>query len=161
MRHLEYKDFDEDSLIAFMCDQYAHKNDEDIELELEENAKFNKKLDDAKDKDTERKPTTYTCNKDYLDEKLDGDFSSVMPANAKKDSHTQKLLLFTFVFQSFVMMQVFNQFNARKLAHNEFNVFAGIFRNGLFLGITFLTILMQVAMVQWGGHIMKTQSLNF
>jgi len=40
-RKLVYEDFDEPSLIEFMCDQYAHKKDEDIELELEENEKFN------------------------------------------------------------------------------------------------------------------------
>lgn len=83
-----------------------------------------------------------------------------MPANAREGTHTQKLLLFTFVFQAFVFMQIFNQFNARKL-DGEFNVFSGIFRNGLFTAISILTVALQMIMVQYGGHIMKTQGLTF
>ena len=41
-------------------------------------------------------------------------------------------LHFTFIFQSFVFMQVFNQINARKLFEGEFNVFEGIFKNKMF-----------------------------
>ena len=39
----------------------------------------------------------------------------IMPSDAKKQTGTAKLLHFTYVFQIFVFMQLFNQFNARLL----------------------------------------------
>ena len=49
----------------------------------------------------------------------------------------------TIVFNTFVMMQVFNEINSRKV-HGERNVFSGIFRNQLFLGILIGTVVVQV-----------------
>ena len=49
----------------------------------------------------------------------------------------------TIVFNTFVLMQVFNEINSRKV-HGERNVFAGIFTNRLFLAIFFGTIIVQV-----------------
>ena len=73
---------------------------------------------------------------------------------------TQKLLLFTFVFQIFVFMQLFNQFNARLLLDGEFNILAGIFRNWIFIFISILTVVVQIAMVEVGGQITKCYALN-
>lgn len=53
-------------------------------------------------------------------------------------------------------MQIFNQINARKLKDGEFNVFGGIFKNWLFLAVTLLTFIVQMAMVEVGGRITKT-----
>jgi len=36
-------------------------------------------------------------------------------------------------------MQLFNQINARMLGEDEFNVFAGIFNNMLFVGVVIFT----------------------
>lgn len=60
---------------------------------------------------------------------------------------TQKLLHFTFVFQIFVFMQLFNQINARKIEEGELNVFSGFFSNCMFVSITIVTVLVQVLMV--------------
>ena len=49
----------------------------------------------------------------------------------------------TIVFNAFVLMQVFNEINSRKV-HGERNVFRGIFRNQLFLAILFGTLIVQV-----------------
>ena len=49
----------------------------------------------------------------------------------------------TIVFNTFVLMQVFNEINSRKV-HGERNVFAGIFTNRLFLGILIGTLIVQV-----------------
>lgn len=73
---------------------------------------------------------------------------------------TQKTLHYTFIFQMFVFMQVFNQINARKLFEGEINVFSGIFRNSAFLIIVLLTIVVQVVMVQIGGKAVKTFPLD-
>lgn len=64
------------------------------------------------------------------------------------------------VFQTFVFMQLFNQINARKLGAREFNVFAGFFNNGLFLGIVILTFVIQISLVQYGGVSVRCAPLH-
>jgi len=68
---------------------------------------------------------------------------------------------FTIVFNAFVFMQVFNQFNARKLEEGEYNVFSGLFTNIPFIGIVVLTIVVQLMMVEFGGKMVKCWPLNF
>ena len=53
----------------------------------------------------------------------------------------------TLIFNTFVLCQVFNEFNARKLEKK--NVFKGIHKNKLFLGIIAITIVLQVVMVEF------------
>ncbi|XP_071753892.1 plasma membrane calcium-transporting ATPase 2 isoform X13 [Centroberyx gerrardi] len=50
---------------------------------------------------------------------------------------------YTIIFNTFVMMQLFNEINARKI-HGERNVFDGIFRNPIFCSIVFGTFAVQV-----------------
>lgn len=50
---------------------------------------------------------------------------------------------FTVIFNSFVMMTLFNEFNARKI-HGQRNVFEGIFTNPIFYTIWIGTCLSQV-----------------
>ena len=57
-------------------------------------------------------------------------------------------------------MQIFNQFNARLLQEGEFNVFRGILSNPLFLGVSVLTVIIQMAMVEYGGEAVKTYPLT-
>ncbi|XP_058252253.1 plasma membrane calcium-transporting ATPase 1b [Hemibagrus wyckioides] len=57
---------------------------------------------------------------------------------------------YTIVFNTFVMMQLFNEFNARKI-HGERNVFDGIFNNLIFCFIVFGTFVIQIVIVQFGG----------
>jgi len=68
-----------------------------------------------------------------------------------KGKSTEETKLFSFVFNAFVFMQVFNQINARKLEHGEYNVFSGMLTNFPFVGITLATILVQLFMVEFGG----------
>jgi Ca2+ transporting ATPase len=58
---------------------------------------------------------------------------------------------YTFIFNVFVFMQLFNEINARKL-FGEINVFAGFFANPLFLVIWVGTIVIQVLAVQFLGR---------
>ena len=67
---------------------------------------------------------------------------------------------YTLVFNAFVMLQVFNEFNSRKI-NNEANVFANIFDNNMFWFIVIGTIVVQLIIVEVGGEIMKTASLNW
>uniref|UniRef100_A0A667Z514 Calcium-transporting ATPase n=1 Tax=Myripristis murdjan TaxID=586833 RepID=A0A667Z514_9TELE len=57
---------------------------------------------------------------------------------------------YTIIFNTFVMMQLFNEINARKI-HGERNVFEGIFRNPIFCSIVFGTFAVQIVIVQFGG----------
>lgn len=57
---------------------------------------------------------------------------------------------FTIVFNTFVMMQVFNFFNCRKL-QDELNVLEGLTKNWLFLAVVILICCLQVVIVTFGS----------
>uniref|UniRef100_A0A8C5VQ34 Calcium-transporting ATPase n=1 Tax=Microcebus murinus TaxID=30608 RepID=A0A8C5VQ34_MICMU len=57
---------------------------------------------------------------------------------------------YTIIFNTFVMMQLFNEINARKI-HGERNVFDGIFSNPIFCTIVLGTFGIQIVIVQFGG----------
>ena len=60
---------------------------------------------------------------------------------------------YTFIFNAFVWMQLFNEINSRSL-NGEINVFKGMFRNPLFCGILLITAILQAVMVQYGSNAM-------
>ncbi|XP_051975928.1 plasma membrane calcium-transporting ATPase 1b isoform X1 [Xyrauchen texanus] len=66
---------------------------------------------------------------------------------------------YTIVFNTFVMMQLFNEINARKI-HGERNVFEGIFNNLVFCTIVFGTFVIQFLIVQFGGKPFSCVSLK-
>ncbi|KAM6927315.1 plasma membrane calcium-transporting ATPase 1-like [Xenentodon cancila] len=57
---------------------------------------------------------------------------------------------YTIVFNVFVMMQLFNEINARKI-HGERNVFEGVYRNPIFCSVVLGTFALQIIIVQFGG----------
>ncbi|KAM4676145.1 plasma membrane calcium-transporting ATPase 1 isoform 3-T4 [Discoglossus pictus] len=81
----------------------------------------------------------------FCGEKLfDIDSGRNAPLHAPASQH------YTIVFNTFVMMQLFNEINARKI-HGERNVFEGIFNNMIFCSIVFGTFVIQIVIVQFGG----------
>lgn len=74
----------------------------------------------------ERRITAWR-SQDYKDEGV-----ILFPWDQAAGSYTQKALHFTYVFQIFVFMQIFNQINARKLKEDELNVFSGMLQNRWF-----------------------------
>ncbi|KAF7707590.1 plasma membrane calcium-transporting ATPase 1-like [Silurus meridionalis] len=81
----------------------------------------------------------------FAGEKLfDIDSGRNAPLHAPPSEH------YTIVFNTFVMMQLFNELNARKI-HGERNVFDGIFNNPIFCSIVFGTFVIQIVIVQFGG----------
>lgn len=74
---------------------------------------------------------------------------------------TQKTRHFTLIFHTFVFMQVFNEINSRKLGVKEYNVFAGFFNNALFISVIILTIIVQCALVEYGGKPVRTCPLSY
>lgn len=61
---------------------------------------------------------------------------------------------YTIIFNTFVLMQLFNEINSRKL-FGEFNVFEGILDNPYFVTIMVVTFFLQVIMVQFFGSFMS------
>ncbi|XP_025020516.1 plasma membrane calcium-transporting ATPase 4 [Python bivittatus] len=57
---------------------------------------------------------------------------------------------YTIVFNTFVMMQLFNEINARKI-HGERNVFEAIFQNPIFCTVVLGTFVAQIIIVEFGG----------
>ncbi|XP_054910604.1 plasma membrane calcium-transporting ATPase 1a isoform X4 [Poeciliopsis prolifica] len=81
----------------------------------------------------------------FVGEKLfDIDSGRNAPLNAPPSEH------YTIVFNTFVLMQLFNEINARKI-HGERNVFEGVFNNLIFCSIVLGTFIIQILIVQIGG----------
>lgn len=55
---------------------------------------------------------------------------------------------FTVIFNTFVMMTMFNEINARKI-HGQRNVFEGFFSNPIFYSIWIGTVAAQVIAMKW------------
>ncbi|XP_076410791.1 plasma membrane calcium-transporting ATPase 1 isoform X2 [Peromyscus maniculatus bairdii] len=66
---------------------------------------------------------------------------------------------YTIVFNTFVLMQLFNEINARKI-HGERNVFEGIFNNAIFCTIVLGTFVVQILIVQFGGKPFSCSELS-
>lgn len=67
-------------------------------------------------------------------------------------SNTQhQLELDTIIFNTFVWMQIFNEFNNRRL-DNKFNIFEGIHRNQFFIVINCIMVGLQVAIIFIGSR---------
>ncbi|KAL9992176.1 putative P-type Ca(2+) transporter [Helianthus debilis subsp. tardiflorus] len=64
----------------------------------------------------------------------------------------------TIIFNTFVLCQVFNEFNSRKLEKR--NIFKGIHKNRLFIGIIGITIILQIVMVEFLKKFADTERLN-
>ncbi|XP_074164973.1 plasma membrane calcium-transporting ATPase 4 isoform X1 [Sminthopsis crassicaudata] len=81
----------------------------------------------------------------FIGEKLfDIDSGRKTPLNAPPTQH------YTIIFNTFVLMQLFNEINARKI-HGERNVFEGIFRNPIFCTVLMGTFITQILIVEFGG----------
>ncbi|KAL9250498.1 Calcium-transporting ATPase 10, plasma membrane-type-like protein [Drosera capensis] len=71
----------------------------------------------------------------------------------------------TVVFNAFVFCQLFNEFNARK--PDQFNVFEGVLKNRLFMGIVGVTLILQasslilVLIIEFLGKFTTTVRLNW
>ncbi|XP_055813582.1 putative calcium-transporting ATPase 13, plasma membrane-type [Solanum dulcamara] len=65
----------------------------------------------------------------------------------------------TLIFNTFVLCQVFNEFNARNLEKK--NVFEGIHKNTLFMAIIGITLVLQVVMVEFLKKFANTERLNW
>ncbi|KAJ5904063.1 ATPase P-type K/Mg/Cd/Cu/Zn/Na/Ca/Na/H-transporter [Penicillium tannophilum] len=65
----------------------------------------------------------------------------------------------TVVFNTFVFMQIFNQYNSRRI-DNKFNIMEGIWRNKWFIGIQVIIIGGQVLIIFVGGQAFSVKRLD-
>lgn len=71
----------------------------------------------------------------------------------------QGSLHWSLFFNVFVMLQLFNEFNSRRLQDarklrttwSEWNVFDGILRNDMFVGVMVTTFVLQILIIEYGG----------
>lgn len=68
---------------------------------------------------------------------------------------------FTIFFHAFVLMQIFNLINCRKLKSSETNVFKGFFNNGIFLFLLLFIIVAQFLIVEFGNEPVSCSPLSF
>jgi len=66
---------------------------------------------------------------------------------------------YTIVFNVFVMMQLFNEINARKI-HGELNVFKGLLNNFIYIAVLIGTFGVQILIVQFGGRAFRVAPLS-
>eukprot|EP01100_Stratorugosa_tubuloviscum_P004637 TRINITY_DN2167_c0_g1_i7.p1 TRINITY_DN2167_c0_g1~~TRINITY_DN2167_c0_g1_i7.p1 ORF type:complete len:1023 (+),score=555.41 TRINITY_DN2167_c0_g1_i7:262-3330(+) len=65
----------------------------------------------------------------------------------------------SIIFNTFVMCQIFNEINCRKLG-NDLNIFAGFFTNWIFILVLIVTVVVQFLIVEFGGKWASTVPLN-
>lgn len=65
----------------------------------------------------------------------------------------------TAIFNTFVWMQIFNQYNSRRL-DNKLNIFEGILHNRFFIAIQLVIAAGQIIIVELGGKAFSTQRLD-
>ncbi|PIM99071.1 Calcium-transporting ATPase [Handroanthus impetiginosus] len=65
----------------------------------------------------------------------------------------------TLIFNAFVLCQIFNEFNARK--PDEINVWKGVTKNHLFMGIVGLEVVLQVIIIFFLGKFASTVRLSW
>ncbi|RYQ87117.1 hypothetical protein Ahy_B09g094592 [Arachis hypogaea] len=71
------------------------------------------------------------------------------------DSQTKN----TLIFNAFVLCQIFNEFNARK--PEGMNVFQGVTKNRLFMGIVGMTFILQIIIIEFLGKFTTTVKLDW
>lgn len=86
-------------------------------------------------------------------------FFHVSDPGTRTQAEANHRQLQTFIFNTFVWMQVFNQYNNRRL-DNKLNIFEGVSRNWFFIGIQFILVAGQVMIIFVGGSAFSVQRLN-
>lgn len=64
---------------------------------------------------------------------------------------TPKATVYTMIFNTFVWLHIFNEFNCRKVGATQYNVFNGLIANWMFLVVVGSLMALQVLGVQYGG----------
>jgi len=76
-----------------------------------------------------------------------------IPPGHEEEDEGRNSIHYTIIFNTFVWMQLFNEVNSRNL-NGEVNIFRGLNKNPIFIGILVSTSVLQVLMVEFGGKAM-------
>merc|ERR1719421_547263 len=66
---------------------------------------------------------------------------------------------YTLLFNVFVWMQIFNEFNSRRL-DNTPDCFSGVLSSKIFIGVIIATVVVQYIFIEFGGEFTKTTPLT-
>lgn len=94
----------------------------------------------------------YGINYDYYDQPF---------YDEKTGDLTVRAQHYTLIFATFVMMQLFNMLNSRKLGLREFNIFSNFFNNKWFFIILGIEFAITWFMVTLGSKIFRAVLLTF
>ncbi|XP_019196763.1 PREDICTED: calcium-transporting ATPase 9, plasma membrane-type-like isoform X2 [Ipomoea nil] len=83
---------------------------------------------------------------------------SILNLEQDKTEHAN-MVKNTLVFNAFVLCQIFNEFNARK--PDQMDVFEGVMKNHLFVGIVATTFILQIVIIEFLGKFTSTVRLDF
>lgn len=75
-----------------------------------------------------------------------GDIMLDVPSGLMADPNAKPSQHFTIIFNTFVVMTLFNEINARKI-HGQRNIFEGLFSNPIFYSIWIGTMISQVSVL--------------
>ncbi|KAI5288740.1 plasma membrane calcium, partial [Ascosphaera aggregata] len=84
--------------------------------------------------------------------------AKILKYDVARDSHLQKQLD-TIVFNTFVWMQIFNEFNSRRL-DNKLNIFEGALKNYWLMGITAIMVGGQILIVFVGAEALQVTRID-
>lgn len=85
--------------------------------------------------------------------------ASILGYDVNADNGALELQLDTMVFNTFVWMQIFNEFNNRRL-DNKLNIFEGVLKNYWFIGINAIMIGGQIMIVFVGGKAFQVARID-
>ena len=98
-------------------------------------------------------PRDYEENELYLC--IDGEDIS-----DSENKNNCQLILNTMIFHTFVMMQIFNEINCRRIKTKQLIMCENLFNNWKFICVVILTVVVQYALVQSGLKVLNTYPLN-
>jgi Ca2+-transporting ATPase len=75
------------------------------------------------------------------------------------EGNDSTLTLNTFIFNTFVFCQVFNEINSRDI--EKINIFRGMFSSWIFIGVMLATVVFQVIIVEFLGTFASTTALSW
>ncbi len=73
---------------------------------------------------------------------------------------TEKCKMYTIIFETFVFLQLFNEFNCKCIMPKKLNMFSNLLSNWLFLAILALTFGLTVFFVQYAGQMVRVTPLT-
>ncbi|KAK3411184.1 hypothetical protein EUGRSUZ_J03161 [Eucalyptus grandis] len=83
---------------------------------------------------------------------------STLKSNDESTQHAT-MVKNSVIFNAFVLCQIFNEFNARK--PDEINVFSGVTKNHLFMGIVGMTLILQIIFIEFLGKFTTSVKLDW